>query len=259
VDTIADQRERLPAPDLTQLRHIRQPAGNRRLIELEVTCMDDHPERRRDREADRVGNAVRDPEALDGEAADDDAGIIVRLDEPEIGTVEQLTLLESGLEQALGQARAVDRDPQLIEEIGNRADVILVAMGDEDRTDVVGMLSQVTDIRQEHIDPEHVFFREPDPRIDDDDIVAIFEDDHVLADLAKAAKEHDFQSVCRQRTLDSIRATHHSYQISPPGQTTSSTPAETGKPPRSSRSGWRGMARNPCRNTGHNGPPRLGE
>src|SRR5437762_2297376 len=70
-----------------------------------------------------------------------------------------------------GEASAVDGRslPQLAQDPGQCPDMVLVAMGDDDPVDVPGPLTQVAEIRQHEIDPEHVGRREPQPRVNDHD------------------------------------------------------------------------------------------
>jgi hypothetical protein len=69
-----------------------------------------------------------------------------------------------------------------------RAEMILVAVRDHDRLDVVGPLAQIGEVGQHEIDPKHVGGREPESGVDDDDPAAVLDDGHVLADLAEAAE-----------------------------------------------------------------------
>ncbi len=69
--------------------------------------------------------------------------------------------------------------------------MVLVAVGDEDGADTIFLVLQVGRVGEEQIDPEHFFLGEPEPHVDDDDVLAALEDGHVLADLADAPEEND--------------------------------------------------------------------
>ena len=71
-----------------------------------------------------------------------------------------------------------------------------MAVGDDDRLDVLGALAQVGEVGQHEVDPEHLGGREPQPGVDDDDPAVVLDDRHVLADLAQAAERQDAQLRC---------------------------------------------------------------
>ena len=91
---------------------------------------------------------------------------------------------ELDLDQALGQRRAVDGHVKLRQDVRQRADVVFVAVGDDDAADLVLALLQVGDVRDDQVDPQHVLFGEHQAAVDDDDVVGVLDDHHVLADLA---------------------------------------------------------------------------
>jgi hypothetical protein len=69
--------------------------------------------------------------------------------------------------------------------------VVLVAVGQHDRLDVVRALAQVGEVGQDEVDPELVGRREHQPGVDDQDAAVVLDDHHVLADLAQAAEGQD--------------------------------------------------------------------
>ena len=83
--------------------------------------------------------------------------------------VAQLVLLELRADHPDRQPAAVDRrrDADLAEDVGQRADVVLVAVGEHDRVDVVDPLAQVGEVGQHEVDPEHLGGREHQPGVDD--------------------------------------------------------------------------------------------
>ena len=66
--------------------------------------------------------------------------------------------------------------------------MVLVAVGEDDRLDVVGALAQVGEVGQHEVDPVHLGGREHQPGVDDDDAAVVLDHGHVLADLAEAAQ-----------------------------------------------------------------------
>ena len=69
--------------------------------------------------------------------------------------------------------------------------MVLVAVGEDDRLDVVGAVAQVGEVGQDEVDAEHLGGRELEPGVDDDDLAAVFDDRHVLADLPQPAERDD--------------------------------------------------------------------
>src|SRR6187397_1607605 len=72
-----------------------------------------------------------------------------------------------------------------------RADVVLVRMGDEECLDVGAAILEVGDVGDDEVDAEHLLVREHESAVDHDDVVAVLEDVHVLADLPHPAERDD--------------------------------------------------------------------
>ena len=90
------------------------------------------------------------------------------------------------------RVRGVDRDArELGQDVRQAADVVLVGVGDEERLDVGAALLEVGDVGDDEVDAEHLLVGEHQSAVDDDDLVAVLEDVHVLADLAHPAERDD--------------------------------------------------------------------
>ena len=159
------------------------------MVELEVAGVDDDADRRPEGDAHRVGDRVADPERDDPERPD--LELVARL-ERDHRVVVELVLLDLVAEQAAGERRGVDRHArELRQHVRQRADVVLVGVGDDERLDVGLALLEVRDVGDDEVDPEHLLVGEHEPAVDDDDVVAVLEHVHVLADLADAAERDD--------------------------------------------------------------------
>ena len=79
--------------------------------------------------------------------------------------------------------------------------MILVPVREDDGVDAA--VAQIADVRQDEVDAEMLVARECEARVDDDDLVAVLVDGHVLADLAEAAQWDDPQAHAR-----SVRAVY---------------------------------------------------
>src|SRR5438132_9025784 len=71
--------------------------------------------------------------------------------------------------------------------------MVLVAVGDEDRPKVLATLDDVADVRDHKVDAEHILGRKHESAIDGDDVVAVLEQHHVLADFAEPAERDHAQ------------------------------------------------------------------
>ena len=92
--------------------------------------------------------------------------------------------------------RADDRDVALeLEQVGHGADVVLVAVGEDDRLDVVEPVGDVGEVRQDEVDSGVVVLGEEHAAVDDEQLALRLEDGHVAADLAEPAERDDPQAV----------------------------------------------------------------
>ena len=106
--------------------------------------------------------------------------------------VVELVLLDLVAEQAAGQRRGVDGNArELRQDVRQRADVVLVGMRDQEGLDVGLAFLEVRDVGDDEVDPEHLLVGEHQAAVDDDDVVAVLEHVHVLADLADPAERDD--------------------------------------------------------------------
>ena len=87
--------------------------------------------------------------------------------------VAEVVLVELGTSHGDRQPAAVHgrclAAAELAQHPRQRTEMVLVAVGDDDRLDVLGALPQVAEIGEHEIDAEHVRGREPQPGVDDDD------------------------------------------------------------------------------------------
>ena len=185
--------------ELGEDREVGQLAVDRGVVELEVAGVDDRPDRGLERDAHRVGDRVADPERHDVERADVDlvAGL-----EGEDRVVVELVLLDLVAEEAAGERAGIDRHArELGQDEGQRADVVLVGVGDEERPDLVAVLLEIADVGDDEVDAEHLLVGEHEAAVDDDDVVAVLEHVHVLADLPHPAERDDAERLVEYGNL----------------------------------------------------------
>ena len=191
---VAAQQQHALAAELGQARHVRGRAADRRLVELVVAREEHGAQRRLERDAGRVRDRVGEVDALDLERAGVD-----RVPDRQHLEVDlaQLVLVELRTRHGDRQLAAVDDRDLVLAEVTDdprqRADVVLVAVGDHDRLDRVDVLAQVREVRQHEVDAHHLGRREAQAAVDDDDPAVVLDDRQVLTDFAYASEREDAQ------------------------------------------------------------------
>src|SRR4029077_8368169 len=98
-------------------------------------------------------------------------------------------------DQREGEARRVDLQLEFAEQVRQRADVVLMAVGEHHGLDLIGVLAQVLEVGQDQVDARHLRLGEGQPCVQDQDAAVHLEGGHVAADLADAAEEDDARIV----------------------------------------------------------------
>ena len=124
------------------------------MVELEVAGVDDEAAGGTDGQAHRVGDAVADAEELDVDVAELD--VVARADLVDRGLLEQAPLLEFDLHEPRGEGRCVDGDVDVADQIGDRADVVLVAVRDHDRPQFLPTFEDVGEVGDDDVDARGV-------------------------------------------------------------------------------------------------------
>ena len=104
----------------------------------------------------------------------------------------EAVLVELRLDEREREPRRDDeRHLHLAHEVREGADVVFVAVREDDGTHHLLPLAQIGEVRQDEVDTEMLVAREREAGIDDDDRAVRFVDGHVLSDLAEAAERDD--------------------------------------------------------------------
>ena len=99
------------------------------------------------------------------------------------------------------------RDVGLVrEQVRHRADVVLVAVGEHDRLDVVEPVQDRREVGQDQVDAGLVDVGEQHSAVDDQQLAAVLEDGHVAADGAEPAERDDPQAALRAAAAGSCHA-----------------------------------------------------
>ena len=170
---------------------IEQPVVGRGGIDLEIPGVNDDAERGLYRQSHAIDQAVRDLDGVDGEGPDLEA--LPGDNFMEAGGVEQPVLLELVLHIGEGKLRAPDGNVQFGQDPGQRSDVILVPVGENDAAHPVPVLGQVADVGNNDVHAEEFGLREHQSGVDDDDVLAPAHGHAVHPELAQAAQGYDLQ------------------------------------------------------------------
>ena len=152
-----------------------------------------------DGEGHGVGNGVVDVDELHRELAR--LHHLAGLAGNELGLVQEPVLLQLQLYQAGGHTGGVDGGVDAAQQVGDGADVVLVAVGEEDAPDLVLVLDEIGEVGDDHIDAVHVVVGEAHAHIDNDDIAAVLIYRQILADLIESAQRDDLQFFCHKSML----------------------------------------------------------
>ena len=208
VGRIADQRLDAGIPDRPEGRRLEGLADQRRRVHLEVAAVQDPTRGRVDHEAGRLRNGMRHRHEAHGEGAG--MGHM----RPGVGLPHRAGVVARALHLALGKRRGeaprIDRRLESRPEDAERAHVVLVAMGDEDRLQPVGAGLDPGRIGHDQLDARrrgHV--REGHADVDEDEALGVLWPEaveiHVHADLARAA----------ERDVDQPILPGHVFRVTP--------------------------------------------
>ena len=123
---------------------------------------------------------------------------LARLHRHQLGALEKAVLLQLQLDKPRSETGAVDGQVDLLEDIGDGAHVILVAVGDEKPSDPGTVFDEVADVGDDAVDAVHVVPGERHAAVHHDDLPAALVGGHVLADLVETAQGDDFQFFCHK-------------------------------------------------------------
>ncbi len=99
--------------------------------------------------------------------------------------------VELGLDHRKREGRAVDRTIDAGQDVRHRADVVLVAMGQDECGDASPIGLERSEVGDHQIDAEQLGFREHHAGIDEHGGIPAGDEQHVHAELAKPAERDD--------------------------------------------------------------------
>ena len=172
-------------------------AQQRVRIDLPVAGVQDRAQRRADRQAVRLGDRVGQRDQLQLERAELDRAAQRHLGD--LRLVQQAGLAQLLAQQEGGEGRGVDRRLQPRPQPGDRADVVLVGVGQHDAQDVVGVLLDEGRVGQDDLDARRGLVAEGHAEIDHDPLAVVRRAEavevEVHADLVRPAERQEDEFV----------------------------------------------------------------
>ena len=193
VGRVAEQREDALLTEPGEGVHVGDAAVDRRVVEAVVAGEHHGAEVGAEHDRERVGDAVAGGDEGEVERPELQARRVADL--VQLDALEQAVLLELGLDEREREAAAVDGPVEPPEHERQRPLVVLVAVRDHEGEHVLLALDQPADVGEHEVDAEHVLAGELDAAVEHDDLAAVLDRGHVLADLAEAPEGDDTYGV----------------------------------------------------------------
>ena len=191
VGGVRHQRQHALVADLRDAAQVDGLARQRRVVHLEVAGVEHHAHRGGDGQRARARDGVVHAHELHLERAC--GHHVARLHLVELRDAGEPVLLQLVFAQRQRQPRSVHGRGNLTQDVGHRADVILVAVGEEVAANLLLVLLQIADVRDHQIHAWHVLAREDGAQIHHNDVVLILQYRQVFTNLAQAAQRYDLQ------------------------------------------------------------------
>ena len=176
--------------DLAELDQIGDAVVEGQLVELDVAGVDQRAGRGLDVHGQRVGDGVGHGDELEVVGADLHLVAALHGNHHRVEVVLLALRLDEG-ERELG---ADQRDVRAqLEQVGHAADVVLVAMREHERLDLVETVLDVVEVGQDQVDARLLLLGEQHAAVDEQQVAVVLDHVHVAADFAQAAERHDAQ------------------------------------------------------------------
>ena len=130
---------------------------------------------------------MRDADGVHAEAADLDG--LPRREQAQVGL--DAALLEAAADEPERQRAPEHGHRRGLQREGERADVVLMAVGEDDPADAVAALGQVAEVGHDRVDAGQLGRREQRARVDEQALVLALEEEGIQAELAQPAERDE--------------------------------------------------------------------
>ena len=193
IGRIAHQGKHALVTDRAQRLSGGRLAEHGRVVKLPVAGVEHTAIRRVDQQRVAFGNRMRHRHEGDAERAHLEP--LARLDDAQRHLVGNALLLQLAADQARGEGRGIDRHVEIEREIGQRADMVFMAVRDDDAGKAVELILDEAKIGQDHVDAGIIGIGEGHAAIDHHPLALTAIEVDVHADLARAAERAKEQFV----------------------------------------------------------------
>ena len=166
-------------------------------MELEISRMKHDAEGRLDGNPQSVGDRVTDGNERDLEDAKRDRFSRFDLHQPRL--VSRRGLQHLPLDHPQSKFGAVHGNVEFGQHERQRADMVLMAMGDQDAADFFSILFKIGDIGNDKVDAQHLLIGKHQAGIDHHNVIFVFYGVHILADFPQPAQGNKLQRFSRRR------------------------------------------------------------
>ena len=111
-----------------------------------------------------------------------------------LGLLHEIVLGQLVLDNTHGQAGSVDGNINIPQHIRQCSDMILMSVGDDKTLYLVDIVLQISHIRDDQIDSQHIICRERQTTVHHNNTVLILEGSNVHTDLLQASQRNDLQT-----------------------------------------------------------------
>ena len=203
VGAVAEQRQHAVSAQLRHSLQIRRLAEHRRIVYLEISGVEDDSRRAEDRQGGAVGDGMVRLDEFHVEVPQRDR--VAVLHHEQLRGIRDLVFLQLPADEGDGKPRRIDRHVQLLQDIGQCADMVLVSVGDDKALHLGRVVLQIGNVRDDAVYTRHILAGERDAAVHHDDAVAVLKGGDVHADLFQTAQGDDlYRGRCIRADLSGL-------------------------------------------------------
>ena len=191
VGAVAHQRQDAFPSDLSEALQVNGVSEYRRIIHFKISRMNDNSRRGINRQRRRVLDTVVRLNKFNGKISQVDHLSVLHLFQ--FGGADKIMFLQLVGDQRKGQLRGIDRHVHFFQYIRQRADMVLMAVGDHKPLHLGNILLQIGNVRDHKIDTQHVVLRERQAAVYYYYTVSVLECCNIHSDLFQTAQRNDLQ------------------------------------------------------------------
>lgn len=158
-------------------------------IDFVIAGVDDVSEGEAEGQGKTLGHGVGDMEELNAEGAE--VSNIAGFDFNESSGAVEAVFFEAFADHSAGKATGVDWSLNMMKEVGKGADMVFVGVSDQNGADAVGVIHNIVDIGDDHVDAGEFFIWDHLSAIDDIDFVGVLVEHHIHANVAESTEGND--------------------------------------------------------------------